>query len=184
VSFPFGDMLLGRELMKVQEDASVRRLGDLVRTARARLMRPEADEKFVQRSVRTAGLLGLDKEKQDLLRRYTSDLYHVLGDPALALPVRGAITVEVEGKPALDRPLRLGVRCAEGPAEVVLELCRDRGVAKDDVLLRTTLALQRGSGTAEIAWPPGMPAGHAIVRASARAEKRFWCGGTRFWIAR
>lgn len=184
VSFPFGDLLLGRELMKAAERTELRRLGDLVRVARERMLAPVAKDPFVKRAGTVAGLLGIDAEKQAALRRYTADLYHLLGDPALVLPRRGKLDVVLEGAASLAEPLVVKVLLPPEAAitKVTLELCRDRGTGPDEVVQKVVLPCVGEVMRATLAWPKGMTKGMAIVRVAETSERGHWFGGLRFRV--
>lgn len=179
VSFPFGDLLLGRELMRAQAGRDATRLGDWIRIARARLMHADAKDPFHVRAGTLAGFLGLNAEQQDALRRYTADLYHLLGDPALVLPSSGAIELALERKAVVGEPLLLRVGA---PCRVRIELCRDRGQQPDDVL--ATKELEPGATRCELAWPAPITGGMLVVRAFGQDGGRVWLGGLRFAVKR
>ena len=186
VSFPFGDFVLGRELMRAQEDLGITRLGDLVKVSKQRALHPDPTDKFGKRAALLAGLMGLDADQQQELRRYTADLYHLLGDPALLLPARGKLDVQVEGRATLAIPLvvQIGGSADAGIGRVWVELCKDRGQDPRDVLLATEVEAQGGRARVTLPWPKDAQPGQAIVRVQATTPGRFWFGGKRFRVFR
>ncbi|MCC6671874.1 MAG: hypothetical protein IT458_12500 [Planctomycetes bacterium] len=196
VSFPFGDLLLGRELMRLARDHQrPARLGPLLAEARRRMLAPDPGDPFTRRAQTLAGMLMLFTESQARLRRYTADLYHLLGDPALRLPRVERVAVEALGGLRVSAPVRVRVTSPRD-AQVVLELARDRGrpaaaaatrplaerraAALDDVLFAARLTLRAGvPADVDLGACPSGLGGHAVLRVHGTTPEACLLGGVR-----
>lgn len=184
VSYPFGDLLLGRELMHAQEDPGMQRLGDLLRTGLRDLVAATGKTPFHQRAITAAGVLGLGPDAQTALRRYTADVYQLFGDPALRLPAREPLVVALRSPATVGRELVLTVRGQRPCAKLRIELCCDRGRRSDEILAVQEIALAGEPVEVRFPWPEQGEPGYAVVRAFGLADGRAQSGGLRFRVAR
>ena len=195
VSFPLGDILLGRELMQELGRAGAElRLGDLIRAAKCRLSAPPDDE-FQRWAGAVAVGLGFEPAQRAGLCRYTSDLYHLLGDPAMRLSLPSSLTLEAlpPAGPA-SGPLRIRLSCSSGtqPERVRVELCLDRGAVRDeqgapatDLLQAVELDWPAASSVLETQFECELPkVRHLALRAFGHTREHTWAGGLRFRVER
>lgn len=182
VSFPYGDVLLGHELMRAMRtsDGPVR-VGDLVRKAKCALVEP-GDNAYRKRADTLAGAAGLPADVRDGLRRYTSDLYHILGDPALVLQLPRRMTVRAPSIVGRDKPFEVTIEMLEDrPAMVVVELCVDRGKPHDperaDVRVRREIEWSEEAPLTVSLDAANVAGRHASVRVFGIDGSGRGCGG-------
>ncbi len=191
VSFPFGDLLLGHELMQtLSARKGELRIGDLIRKAKVTTLGDPTDP-FHLRAEIVGNTLGLDERTRSGTRRYTSDLYHLLGDPALVLRLPREIVVALASGRAVKRgrPIEVVLTCrgedGHHPSRVRVELCFDRGARKNaglnaDVLSSSEHAWDDSDELRVVIDGRGLRGRYAIVRVFAQDGADSWVGGLRF----
>ncbi|MGE3172544.1 MAG: C25 family cysteine peptidase [Planctomycetota bacterium] len=191
VSFPYGDVLFAREMLRVLSVADgPLRIGDLVARGKAALLADEPDP-YRARAERLARTLGYDAEQCAHLRRYTADLYHLLGDPAMPLRLPRPLEVAAEQAEA-GGPLRVRIVCPGDarPRALRVELCVDRGARRDDgaatdVLATATARPSKDGAEVEFAFAALPARGRYVwVRVYGRDGEDCWTGGARIAVRR
>jgi len=199
VSMPYGDILLAHELMQaLGSRGGSLRVGDLLRTAKAALIADE-DDAFHRRGDALAGTLGYEPEHRGKLRRYTADVYHLLGDPAMVFRLPSPLDVALAGDARRGQELAIAVRAPDGehPGSIRAELCVDRGQVAtqdppDDVLAVKEVPWPGNGGndpdevdSVGFAFDLGdLDHRYLVVRVVGVDGSRTWAGGVRFRVSR
>ena len=187
----FGDLLLAHEMMRaLKARRGPTRIGELVRRAKTMLMADD-DGDPVRRRLRTlVAVMGFDTG--GWVRRYTSDLFHLLGDPAMQLRTPQRLAVAVAGGAAKrGEPLHVTITCRSvlKPRQVRVELCVDRGRVvrpgtMTDVAASEVVTWREGDAI-EVTFAAGPAAGrHGVLRVLGCRAGAAWTGGLRFAVRR
>ncbi len=181
---PYGNALLGRQLVRKAFDPSVRTVGGLLASAREALS--EKDDSRLRLQADTLAALVQGPGSLEPMRKDVALHYNLLGDPALLFR-RPAADVEIED-PGVPRPgARLVVRgtAPDGPVELTLECRRDafcrpvdlvgEGVeeqmarryanANDKVILRLEARSSGGAFEAVLPLPADLKPGRYVLKA-------------------
>ena len=122
---PYGNALLGRELVSAVFDPGIETLGQAISAAKSRTLAPD-DSEFRKQLDAIAGFVqgpdSLARMRRDVVRHY-----NLLGDPALVLQ-RPASDLKVEARLSQGETLTVSGQApfAEGKALISLEVERDR----------------------------------------------------------
>ncbi len=166
------DLAFGHEVLGALRRADgPTRIGDVVRVAKRRLL--DGQERDATRNqIRTiCRSLGLDTSTR--LRRHTSDLYHVLGDPALVLPIpyRLALDATIEkGRITLTTRSTLDAH----PDALTIEVRR----AFPDETVVLTKKMEWADDASAVAELGRFERGRVRIRAFGRRGETHFAGGT------